>query len=78
MRIALRKKLDCLDAGDNYAIGNTELESDHESISEASDSPKPASLSAFQSRNNDPKKFQFMDMDSILAEIDAMLAEIWK
>ncbi|GBC18655.2 hypothetical protein GLOIN_2v1477332 [Rhizophagus irregularis DAOM 181602=DAOM 197198] len=37
-----------------------------------------ASSPASQSRNNDPKKSQTMDMDSMLAEIDAMLAEIRK
>jgi hypothetical protein len=46
IRIALRQESDRLDAGDNYAIGDTEsedngTESNHKSVSKASDSPKP-------------------------------------
>ncbi|RGB27587.1 hypothetical protein C1646_768946 [Rhizophagus diaphanus] len=65
LKIALRQELDHLNAGDNYAIGDTESEdsrpeSDHESVSKATESQ------------------QTKDIDSMLAEIDVMLTEIQK
>ncbi|CAB4400296.1 unnamed protein product [Rhizophagus irregularis] len=81
-RIALRQESDRLDAGDNYAIGDTEsedngTESDHES--EASDSPKPQTQASSPApQPNHQKSQQTMEMDSMLAEIDAMLAEFRK
>ncbi|CAG8790076.1 24065_t:CDS:2, partial [Dentiscutata erythropus] len=68
-RIALRQELDRLDAGDNYAIGNTESE-ESDSEPETSDSPKP------QTQASSPS--QTIKMNSMLAEIDAILAEIQK
>ncbi|UZO01008.1 uncharacterized protein OCT59_012117 [Rhizophagus irregularis] len=79
--IALRHKINRLDAGKNYALGDPKSKKEPKSEPETGDGPKPqtqASSPASQSRNNDPKKSQTMDMDSMLAEIDAMLAEIWK
>ncbi|CAG8760940.1 18822_t:CDS:1, partial [Rhizophagus irregularis] len=89
LRIALRQESDYLDAGDNYAIGDTESkdsgpESDHEFVSKASDSPKPQIQASSPASQPNPqcqakrKSQQTMDIDSMLAEIDAMLAEIWK
>ncbi|CAB5357829.1 unnamed protein product [Rhizophagus irregularis] len=81
-RIALRQESDHLDAGDNYAIGDTEsednsTESDHES--EASDSPKPQTQASSPApQPNHQKSQQTMEIDSMLAEIDAMLAEFRK
>ena len=82
-RIAMRQESDHLDAGDNYAIGDTEsedngTESDHESEPEASDSPKPQTQASSPALQPDPKKSQTMDMDLMLAEINTMLAEIQK
>ncbi|CAB4392460.1 unnamed protein product [Rhizophagus irregularis] len=79
--IALRHKINRLDAGKNYALGDLKSKKEPKSEPETGDGPKPqtqASSPASQSRNNDPKKSQTMDMDSMLAEIDAMLAEIRK
>ncbi|CAG8796895.1 3009_t:CDS:1, partial [Racocetra fulgida] len=53
---------DRLDAGNNYAIGNTKLE-ESDSEPETSDSSKPQSQTSSTS--------QTMEMDSMLAEIDA-------
>ncbi|CAG8454998.1 8466_t:CDS:2 [Cetraspora pellucida] len=68
-RIAMRQESDHLDASDNYAIGDTESEkSDFEPKTSNSSKPQiQASLSS-----------QTIEMNSILAEIDAMLAEIQK
>jgi hypothetical protein len=82
-RRALRYKIVHHDAEKNYAIYDTEsedndTESDSKSDSKTSNSPKPqiqASLPAFQP---DPQKSQTMDMNLMLAKIDAMLAEIQK
>ncbi|KAF0470266.1 hypothetical protein F8M41_025406 [Gigaspora margarita] len=68
-RIAMRQESDCLNAGDNYAIGDTESE-ESDSEPETSDSSKPQIQASSSS--------QTIEMDSILAEIDAMLAEIQK
>ncbi|UZO04568.1 uncharacterized protein OCT59_024945 [Rhizophagus irregularis] len=79
--IALRHKINRLDAGKNYALGDPKSKKEPKSEPETGDGPNPqtqASSPASQSRNNDPKKSQTMDMDSMLAEIDAMLAEIRK
>jgi len=78
-RIALRQESDRLDAGDNYAMGDTESEddgpeSDHKSDHESESVPEANGLKP----QPDPQKSQTMDMDSMLAEIDAMLAEIRK
>ena len=65
----------------NYALGDSESKKELNSGPETSDGPKPQTQAfspASQPRNNDPKKSQTMDMDSMLAEIDAMLAEIRK
>ncbi|CAG8773232.1 10427_t:CDS:10, partial [Dentiscutata erythropus] len=73
--IAIRHKINRLDAGKNYALGDPESKKELNSGPETSDGPKPqtqASSPASQSRNNDPKKSQTMDMDSMLAEIDAI------
>ncbi|PKC68112.1 hypothetical protein RhiirA1_457640 [Rhizophagus irregularis] len=62
--------------GDNYAIGDTESEdsgpeSDHESVSKASDSPKPQTQASSPASQPNPqhqakrKSQQTMDMDSI-------------
>ncbi|GBC39147.2 hypothetical protein GLOIN_2v1790944 [Rhizophagus irregularis DAOM 181602=DAOM 197198] len=78
--IALRHKINRLDAGKNYALGDPKSKKEPKSEPETGDGPNPqtqASSPASQSRNNDPKKSQTMDMDSMLAEI-AMLAEIRK
>ncbi|UZO00472.1 uncharacterized protein OCT59_011605 [Rhizophagus irregularis] len=66
--------------GKNYALGDPKSKKEPKSEPETGDGPNPqtqASSPASQSRNNDPKKSQTMDMDSMLAEI-AMLAEIRK
>ncbi|KAF0424759.1 highly derived d5-like helicase-primase: PROVISIONAL [Gigaspora margarita] len=68
-RIALRHKIVRLDAGKNYAIGDTESE-ESDSEPETSDSLKPQIQAS--------SSFQTIEIDSILAEIDAMLAEIQK
>ena len=65
----MRQESDHLDAGDNYAIGDTESE-EFDSEPETSNSSKPQ-IQAFSSS-------QTIEMDSILAEIDAMLAKIQK
>ncbi|CAG8753799.1 5275_t:CDS:1 [Gigaspora rosea] len=68
-RIAMRQESDRLDAGDNYAIGDTESEeSDFEPKTSNSSKPQIQASSSSQT----------IEMDSILAEIDAMLAEIQK
>jgi hypothetical protein len=73
----LRQESDRLDAGNNYAIGNTELEdndneSDHESVSEpeASDSPK----SQIQASSPQPKNDDYNPFKGQIAEINLMLA----
>ncbi|KAF0355551.1 hypothetical protein F8M41_015029 [Gigaspora margarita] len=68
-KIAMRQESDRLDAGDNYAIGDTESE-ESDSEPETSDSSKPQIQASSLS--------QTIEMDSMLAEIDAMLAEIQK
>ncbi|CAG8603976.1 3456_t:CDS:2 [Cetraspora pellucida] len=70
-RIALRHKIVRLDAGKNYAIGDTELEdSDLESESDQAPSPISGSqASSFQPKNNNSNPFE-----SQIAEIDSMLA----
>ncbi|KAF0416557.1 highly derived d5-like helicase-primase: PROVISIONAL [Gigaspora margarita] len=68
-RIAMRQESDRLDAGDNYAIGNTESE-ESDSEPETSNSSNPQTQASSSS--------QTIEMDSMLAEIDAMLAEIQK
>ncbi|CAG8828403.1 19911_t:CDS:1, partial [Dentiscutata erythropus] len=68
-RIAIRQESDHLDAGDNYAIGDTELE-ESDSEPETSNSSKPQIQASSSS--------QTIEIDSMLAEIDAMLAEIQK
>ena len=78
-RIALRQESDRLDAGDNYAIGDTESEES----SSKSESPKPKTQASSPAPQPNPqrqakRKSQTMEMDSMLAEIDAMLAEIRK
>ena len=84
MKIALRQESDRFDAGDNYAIGDTEsedngTESDHESEPEASDSPKlQTQVTSPAPQPNHQKSQQTMDMNSMLAEIEAMIAEIQK
>ncbi|PKC58472.1 hypothetical protein RhiirA1_470924 [Rhizophagus irregularis] len=74
--IAIRYKINRLDAGKNYALGDPKSKKEPKSEPETGDGPKPqtqASSPTSQSRNNDPKKSQTMDMDSMLAEIDAIL-----
>jgi len=78
-RIALRQESDRLDAEDNYAMGDTESEdddpeSDHESDHESESVPEANGLKP----QPDPQKFQIIEMDSMLAKIDVMLAEIRK
>ncbi|KAF0481468.1 highly derived d5-like helicase-primase: PROVISIONAL [Gigaspora margarita] len=68
-RIAMRQESDHLDAGDNYAIDDTESE-ESDSEPETRDSLKPQ-IQASSSP-------QTIEMDSMLAEIDAILAEIQK
>ncbi|CAG8781315.1 618_t:CDS:1, partial [Dentiscutata erythropus] len=63
-RIAMRQESDHFDAGDNYTIDNTESE-ESDSEPETSDSSKPQ-IQAFSSS-------QTIEMNSMLAEIDAML-----
>ena len=81
LKITLRQQSDRLDAEDNYAMGDTESEdngTESDPESEVSDGPKPqtqASSSAFQP---DSKKSQTMDMDSMISELDAMIAEMRK
>ncbi|CAB4374634.1 unnamed protein product [Rhizophagus irregularis] len=83
-RRALRHKIVRHDAGKNYAIRDTEsedndTESDSESVSEVSDSPKPQTQASSPApQPNHQKSQQTMEMDSMLAEIDAMLAEFRK
>jgi hypothetical protein len=79
--IALRHKINRLDAGKNYALGDLESKKEPKSEPETSDGLKlqtqaysPASH--VTPRDNDPKKSQTMDL--MLAKIDAMLAEIRK
>jgi hypothetical protein len=79
--IALRHKINRLDAGKNYTLGDSESKKEPKSESETSDGPKlqtqASSLASHVTpKNNDPKKSQ--TMDSMLTEIDAMLAEIRK
>ncbi|RGB24030.1 hypothetical protein C1646_773643 [Rhizophagus diaphanus] len=82
LRIALRQESDHLDAGDNYAMSDTESENDNtesnsDSGSEASNSPKSqtqATSPTPQPRNNEPKKTQTIDMNSMLAEMNAILS----
>ncbi|CAG8566572.1 1624_t:CDS:2 [Funneliformis mosseae] len=76
-RIALRQESDHFDAGDNYVMGDTESEddspeSDHESDHEFGSVPEANGLKP----QPDPQKSQTIEMDSILAEIDTMLAKI--
>ncbi|RIA85302.1 hypothetical protein C1645_830982 [Glomus cerebriforme] len=66
---------------DNYAIGDTEsednsTESNHESEPEASDSPKSQTQASLPASQPDPKKSQIMEMDLMLAEIDAIRIEL--
>ncbi|CAG8581890.1 16462_t:CDS:2 [Dentiscutata erythropus] len=68
-RIAMRQESDRLDAGDNYAIGDTESEESNFEL-EIGDSSKPQTQASLLS--------QTIEMNSMLAEIDAMLAEIQK
>ncbi|CAG8582996.1 26375_t:CDS:2 [Dentiscutata erythropus] len=67
LKIAIRQESDRLDAGNNYAIGNTKSE-ESDSEPETSDSSKPQIQASSSS--------QTIEMDSMLAEIDTMLAEI--
>ncbi|CAG8545023.1 4861_t:CDS:2 [Cetraspora pellucida] len=70
-RIALRHKIVHLDAGKNYAIGDTESE-DSDLESESDQAPSPISesqASSFQPKNNNSNPFE-----SQIAEIDSMLA----
>ena len=70
-RIALRQESDRLDAGDNYAIGDTESEdSDPESDCENRSSPvlKP------QTSSPQPKNDDYNPFKSQIAKIDSMLA----
>ncbi|CAG8650065.1 13927_t:CDS:1, partial [Funneliformis mosseae] len=70
--ITLRQESDHLDASDNYAISDTKLEKSS-SKSENLKFQIQAFLPVFQP---DLKKFQTMNIDLLLAEIDAMLVEI--
>jgi hypothetical protein len=84
--IALRHKINRLDAGKNYALGDPKSKKEPKSEPETSNGPKlqtRASSPMSQARNSGTQdqaegKSQTMDMDSMLAEIDAMLAEIQK
>ena len=81
--IALRHKINRLDAGKNYALGDPKSKKEPKSEPETSDSPKPQTQASSPASQPDPqrqakRKSQTMDMDSMLAEIDAMLAEIRK
>ncbi|KAF0514683.1 highly derived d5-like helicase-primase: PROVISIONAL [Gigaspora margarita] len=64
-----KEESDRLDAGDNYAIDDTELE-ESDSEPETSDSSKSQTQASSSS--------QTIEMNLMLAEIDAMLAEIQK
>ena len=75
MRIALRQESNHLDAGDNYTRGDTESEdsgpeSNHESDHESESVLKANGLKP----QPDSQKSQTIEMDFMLAKIDAMLA----
>ncbi len=77
----MRHKIIHHDAEKNYAIGDIDSEvSDPESESEskASDSSKFQTQAFSPAPQPNLKKFQTMKMDLMLAEIDTMLAKIWK
>ncbi|CAG8743663.1 9330_t:CDS:1, partial [Funneliformis mosseae] len=79
--IALRHKINRLDAGKNYALGDPKSKepiSDSDSKPEASNSSKLQTQASSPAPQPDPKKSQIMKMNSMLAEINAMLAEIRK
>jgi hypothetical protein len=84
--IALRHKINRLDAGKNYALGDPKSKKEPGLEPETGDGPKlqaQASSPIPQTRNSSTQdqaegKSQTIDMDSMLAEIDAMLAEIQK
>ena len=84
-KIALRHKIDHLDVGKNYALGDPESKKESKSEPETSDGLKiqaQASSSISQARNSGTqdqaeRKSQIIEMDFMLAEIDA-IAEIQK
>jgi len=70
----MRQESDCLDAGDNYAIGDIKsednsIESDHKSEFETSDSSKSQIQAFLPVLQPDSKKSQTIEIDSMLAEI---------
>ncbi|CAG8517582.1 8542_t:CDS:10 [Cetraspora pellucida] len=69
LRITMRQESDRLDASDNYVIGDTELEESN-SEPETDNSLKPQIQTSLL--------FQRIEINSMLAEIDAMLTEIQK
>ncbi|CAG8710915.1 2352_t:CDS:1, partial [Funneliformis mosseae] len=74
LEIALKHKINHLDAGKNYALGDFKSKkpiSDSDSKPEASNSSKSQTQASLPASQPDPKKSQTMEMDSMLAEIDA-------
>jgi hypothetical protein len=67
----MRQESDRLDAGDNYAIGDTESEdSSPESESDSENTPSPV----HQTTSPQPKNDDYNPFKGQIAEIDSMLA----